>query len=1108
MITRQYESDCIWNLNCIIYRGVKYLYSIKSCLLGKQGGETMKKRTSALGWEFFIRVGVIAIVFTLLLVLVTPKAFAQQALTPPQPVVAIHISELTQALETMQAKPPTPVGTGTTGYEWYYTSWHYFVAYESLKEALRSDGTPFVEITDADIAAGALRFPDGSPRYPIVISLAAEAISDAEVAPLRDYVSGGGFLLVGSSAFTRNPDGTTRGDFALANEMGIHMMYSSLDNWDGNMGFVKLTDHRLVSNIPAGENYWRMPLTSEEIPLGVSPSHDIHGYHFVWVVNATDATVVAEGFYSNPFLAVKKYGNGNFIYHSALQPLIGHGGYDSGMYAYLIYRNAIKWAFESANVPIIKLSPWRYQYDAAFVVRHDFENYQDMIRSIQSSAAFEQSVGVKGDYYFCTGTLREHMADKNTVITSLRSAVSNYGATIGSHNGGLKNPVNLSLSPLDYDYWHWGPDEALNVTPTGYSNGKAYAEASMAKSYGDIESWMAGLDNGRTGCGATNSCPRIWAAPCFNSTREASYDLLQQLEIVTTGEQKVSPFPHWTVSTQTVGKRYEHLTLPVSDWYSGGSILQSLEYHSFSTMTAAVDFYYNLGALINLYGHNISNSGTLQGQYASYSAAKPKIWGTNAIGVYDWWTVRSEAVVTPTYSLIGDTAVARATISHVADINTAVEVVIPGWKGTGQFQVLFDDSPANTSDYRITQDGIRVRAGAAASSVEVRYPSGTTMGVALALNPTSVVGGNTSIGTVTLTAPAPNGGAVVSLSSSNSPVANVPSGVTILSGNTSATFSITTYQVSNSTSVTITASYAGTTGTANLGVTAVQLSSLTLSPTSVVGGNTSTGTVTLTAPAPNGGAAVSLSSNNSSVASVQASVTVASGNTKATFTVNTSPVSISNSVTITASYAGTTKTANLTVTAIQLSSLTLSPTSVVGGNISTGTVTLTAPAPNGGAAVSLSSNNSSVASVQASVTVAGGNTKATFTVNTSPVSISNSVTITASYAGTTRTANLTVTVMTVQLSSLTLSPTSVVGGNISTGTVTLTAPAPGGGTVVSLSSSNSLVASVPASVTVASGNTSATFTVSTTRPPYISTSVTISATYAGSRKTARLTVRR
>ncbi len=149
---------------------------------------------------------------------ITSQAAAQQVATP-KPLVAIHVSELTQALESMTASPPTPTGPGTSGFQWWYTSWHYFVAYESLKEALRADGTPFVIVTDSDIAAGVLLNSDGSPRYPIMFSLNSEAVADNEIAPLIAYVSAGGYLFIGSTAFTRNPDGTSRGDFALANQI-------------------------------------------------------------------------------------------------------------------------------------------------------------------------------------------------------------------------------------------------------------------------------------------------------------------------------------------------------------------------------------------------------------------------------------------------------------------------------------------------------------------------------------------------------------------------------------------------------------------------------------------------------------------------------------------------------------------------------------------------------------------------------------------------------------------------------------------------------------------------------------------------------------------------
>src|SRR5437870_4890238 len=44
-----------------------------------------------------------------------------------QPLVAIHDSEFTRALETQTASNGTPSGVGTTGFQWWSTNWHYFV---------------------------------------------------------------------------------------------------------------------------------------------------------------------------------------------------------------------------------------------------------------------------------------------------------------------------------------------------------------------------------------------------------------------------------------------------------------------------------------------------------------------------------------------------------------------------------------------------------------------------------------------------------------------------------------------------------------------------------------------------------------------------------------------------------------------------------------------------------------------------------------------------------------------------------------------------------------------------------------------------------------------
>jgi len=91
------------------------------------------------------------------------------------------------------------------------------------------------------------------------------------------------------------------------------------------------------------------------------------------------------------------------------------------------------------------------------------------------------------------------------------------------------------------------------------------------------------------------------------------------------------------------------------------------------------------------------------------------------------------------------------------------------------------------------------------------------------------------------------------------------------------------------------------------------------------------------------------------------------------------------------------------------------------------------------------------------------------------------------------------------LSVVNVSPATVLGGGASTGTVTLSGQAPTGGTVVSLTSSNTSAAQVPSSITVAAGATTATFVV-TTSSVAANTSVTITATHNSVTRTATLTV--
>ncbi len=322
----------------------------------------------------------------------------------------------------------------------------------------------------------------------------------------------------------------------------------------------------------------------------------------------------------------------------------------------------------------------------------------------------------------------------------------------------------------------------------------------------------------------------------------------------------------------------------------------------------------------------------------------------------------------------------------------------------------------------------------------------------LTLNSNAVLGGNSVTATVTLSNPAPSGGATVTLTS-NSPSALVPASVTVPAGATSATFTVNTSPVSQATPVLISGIYHEL-HMAILVVNQPAVSGLTLNPNSVTGGTPVTATVALTGSAPAGGAAISLSSDNPA-ATVPASVTVPAGAVSAVFAIQTSPVSGAASAVISASYNGT-QFAPLAINPPALSSLVLSPSTVVGGNPSTGIVTLTGPAPAGGVAVAIASD-SPAAIVPPTVTVAEGSLAASFAIGTYPATSPALAHLSATYSGT---QSATLQIQIASIASISLDSTSIPGGNSSAGTIALTGPAPAGGALVTLSAPTPVVSGI------------------------------------------------
>ena len=182
-------------------------------------------------------------------------------------------------------------------------------------------------------------------------------------------------------------------------------------------------------------------------------------------------------------------------------------------------------------------------------------------------------------------------------------------------------------------------------------------------------------------------------------------------------------------------------------------------------------------------------------------------------------------------------------------------------------------------------------------------------------------------------------------------------------------------------------------------------------------------------------------------------------------------------VTITATYSGVVQTATLTIARLTLQSLTLTERSVPGGLPVLGIITLSVGAPANGVSVSLASSNGADAAVPASVTVAPGSTTQTFEIDTVNSPPTTAATITATYAGTSRTATLTVIAYPI-ISSVSCSSTNPTGGTSVDCAGTLANPAPAGGWQFALSSSDPS-ATVPASVTVPESGVTFQFTVTT-----------------------------
>jgi len=272
------------------------------------------------------------------------------------------------------------------------------------------------------------------------------------------------------------------------------------------------------------------------------------------------------------------------------------------------------------------------------------------------------------------------------------------------------------------------------------------------------------------------------------------------------------------------------------------------------------------------------------------------------------------------------------------------------------------------------------------------------------------------------------------------------------------------------------------------------ISALTLSPTSVNGGENVSATVTLSAAAQSGGLQFSVTSpSNSVIFNNQITYTIPQGHSSFKFQFQTLPVGSNETalITVLSATAGT-QSAPLLIIAqkpLQLTGFTLSTDTVTSGGTVSATITLNAAAYSPGQLVSVVSSDPAVIPVNP-VTVPTGSNTVQFSIYTDPINAQRMTTLTASLNSATISAPLMLTPTGIGITSLNFIPASLAGGQSTTGIATISPPAPAGGVTISITvafansatpQGTPIPFTVPSTVMVPAGATQVQFTATATK---------------------------
>ena len=414
--------------------------------------------------------------------------------------------------------------------------------------------------------------------------------------------------------------------------------------------------------------------------------------------------------------------------------------------------------------------------------------------------------------------------------------------------------------------------------------------------------------------------------------------------------------------------------------------------------------------------HHVLRSGGNDTELAVNAA--PQVCSTVSLSLVPSEVVGGEAV-TGTLSLAAPAPAGGQTFtlsSNSAAVQLPGSVTVAAGNTSESFTIITQSVAADETVTITAADGnIQVSAG-----LVVRAGTSGVQLVSLMLETTSVTGGTRFSGTVAVNQVVPAGSVLIALSVDHES-ATVNQTVEIEEGELQETFSVRTEPVRTTTSVTLTATYGGSSQTASFLIYPPVIADVQLDPDSVVGGTSVSGTVTLSGPAPSGNWTARLASDNPQIVELEAdSLIFWEGTTQGFFSLQTRGVSQDTTVRVVVSQFIYGLEAAVVVRPADLERLTYDPLAspcllelnggqgwgAIGGFPVVLALVLNGEAPPEGAVIQLQSTDPARVMLNPTVSFPGRARRVSITGQTVPVGEPLQAVLTASYRDRTRSETL------------------------------------------------------------------------------------------------------